>query len=244
MKEKLLPCPILLEMADYYMQIINKIKRISSYYLSNNFESFLFIFLQAIVFGLFLQLALFNDFVPFFSLYSFLIFGFSIIVFFLMWICYSLVLSKIYLGRFSRGAISEILKYDSYSYFPLTILLLLGLILQYIELLTNFLIWFFLIGLILVVLLKIIIFICRPPRKDISTEEMGWQAKQKIIEKVTDLDPDNHIAKMYKVDDKHPVRKYIADDELRNAINIKNSKKGKITFEKSKWESQIIFLRR
>jgi len=208
----------------------SRLKRILSFYLSNNYDSFIFIFIQALVFGLFFQVYIFKQFLPIFGLDFFIIIIFSIFLYFLIWFTYALSLSKLTLDRFSRGAISEILKYDSYSYFPITILLLVGLVLQHMEIITNNLIWFFVVGWILVFLLKTIIIFYKPPRKDISIEELGWQAKQKIIEKVSNLDPDEHIAKMYKVDGNHPVRKYNVDDELRNAVNIKNSKKGQITF--------------
>ncbi|GAG39358.1 unnamed protein product, partial [marine sediment metagenome] len=127
--------------------------------------------------------------------------------------------------------LSEILKYDAFSYFPLTISILVGLIFFYIGVETKFLLWFFLAGLILVALSKILLAIYKPPNKNISIEEIGWQTKQKIIKNATNLDADTHIAKMYKVDDEHPVRKYIVNDELRNAVNLKNSKNGKLTFQ-------------
>jgi len=195
--------------------------------INNNLKAFLAIIFQGLLLGIFLQYVWINNLQSDFLIFQQItIIVISIIGLITLWLAYALIISKLYLGNFSRGAIREILKYDVISYMPLSISIILGFAFLNAANQSNYQLWTVSIGFVLMIFLKIFLIILEPPNKEIFLAEKAQQIKIKHVNATNSLNPDKNYVDGIEVDSKYPVRKYIVNDELRNAINLKNSNSG------------------
>jgi len=200
--------------------------------IKTNKLAFLLVFFQGIIIGIFLQ-NIITEKIPCNSVFLLLIsLLLSLFALFLFWIGYSFALSKIILGGLSRGAIYEILEYDAFSYSPFTISILIGMFFKYTGLITEYNIWFVLIGLIAVLFSKVVIYRFNPPNKEIYQKEKAQQVKIKHVSTINDIPADKSFTEKCKVSKNVKIRKYIINDEIRNAINLKNPKTGILKIKK------------
>jgi len=202
-------------------------------FVDSNLISFWLVFCQGVILGVFLQTIIAKNLHDaFFNFRLSFLLVVSIICFFLMWIGYSFILSKFSLGRLSRGGIYEILKYDAFTYIPFTISIIVGTALFYTDVLTDLYLWLFVTGLIPMIFLKILIYIFHRPDKNVVLAEKTYQIKANHVNKINDLNADIPHVKMFELKDPLKIRKHAINDELRNAVNLKNVKNGKLRIKR------------
>jgi len=186
--------------------------------IKSNKLPFLIVAIQGILIGLSLNLN--NKNILFLSVLLML----SVLLIFLSWVGYSFALSKIMLGGLSRGAINESLKYDSISYLPFTISLIVATIIEDFRII--------IVGIIICLIYKIYILIYNPPNEDVYLKEKAQQVKIKHVHGINNLEPDDSYKKEIEASAECPIRKYCINDELRNGINLGCLKKGQIKIKK------------
>jgi len=198
-------------------------------FVDSNFKSFCMVLIQGLLIGVLLQAIIaLNLQDHFISFRLFFLTGFSAVCLFILWAVYAFVVSKLYIRSFSRGVIFEILKYDAFSYIPFTISMLIWIVFYFINVPINITSWLVLTGLTPVIFLKILIFFYKKPNRDIATKEKAQEIKEKHVDNVNDLDADLPYSLMFEKEKRGDLRKYIVNDEVRNAFNITNLKNDSI----------------
>ena len=193
-------------------------------FFDSNARSLWFILFHGLVFGCFLQSyfsTIYND--SYFNFRFIVLLLTSIICFYLIWFLYAVALSKLFLGHLYISSIFEILKYDAFSYFPLTIMNIFGLILFFTHQYMDYLFWLLLAGIILTLCAKCVLFIIKSPDKD---HVLARIKRKEVMEHIDNLDADSYISSFVGINNAVPLRRYIVQKELRNAINLKSASNG------------------
>lgn len=106
--------------------------------------------------------------------------------------------------------------------------MLIWIIFYFADVSMNIVNWLIFSGLMPSIFLKIFLFVYKKPDKVIAINEKAQEIKRKHVDNVNNLDADLPHTLIFEKNDRENLRKYIVNDEVRNAFNIKKLKNNSI----------------